>query len=161
MLKNFRDSNDDVRLESAVDVLGCMHENGLNDFLPHFARRWKFWASFQPLTSCTLARSFSALRRLKTISQKHDGAFSIQQPVCHLHWACVCESFSSDDWQDLQRVCISASQGSCVCSLLRLRVSFWVILVWICNATFVMAIFKVWYFVFVHWAYLRNVHVFV
>ena len=27
MFKNFRDSNDDVKLESAVDVLGCMHEN--------------------------------------------------------------------------------------------------------------------------------------
>ena len=39
LLRNFRDSNDDVRLESAVDVLGCMHENGLNDFLPHFAKK--------------------------------------------------------------------------------------------------------------------------
>ena len=38
MFKNFRDSNDDVRLESAVDVLGYMHENGLNDFLPYFAK---------------------------------------------------------------------------------------------------------------------------
>ena len=46
-----------------------------------------------------------------------------------------------NDWRDLQRVCIS--QGSCVCFLLRLRVSLWVILVWICNATFVMPIFKV------------------
>ena len=39
MFKNFRDSNDGVRLESAVDVLGCMQENGLIDLLPHFARR--------------------------------------------------------------------------------------------------------------------------
>ena len=41
MFKNFLDSNDDVRLESAVDVLGYMHENGLNDFLPHFAKAVK------------------------------------------------------------------------------------------------------------------------
>ena len=27
MFKNFRDSNDDVRLESSVDVLGSMHES--------------------------------------------------------------------------------------------------------------------------------------
>jgi hypothetical protein len=50
MFRNFRDSNDDVRLESAVDVLGCMHENGLNDFLPHFAKAVKVLSiSFQPL----------------------------------------------------------------------------------------------------------------
>ena len=76
MLKNFRDSNDDVRFESAVDVLVCMHENGLNDVLPHFAKAVKV-LSIIPATSCTPARSFSALRRLKSIPQKHDGAVSI------------------------------------------------------------------------------------
>ena len=76
MFKNFRDSNDDVRLEPAVDVLGCMHENELNDFLPHFAKAMKV-LSIIPATSCTPARSFSALRRLKSIPQKHDGAVSI------------------------------------------------------------------------------------
>lgn len=65
MFRNFRDSNDDIRLESAVDVLGCMHENGLNDFLPHFAKAVKV-LSIIPATSCTSERSFSALRRLKT-----------------------------------------------------------------------------------------------
>jgi hypothetical protein len=65
MFRNFRDSNDDIRLEPAVDVLGCMHENGLNDFLPHFAKAVKV-LSIIPATSCTSERSFSALRRLKT-----------------------------------------------------------------------------------------------
>ena len=50
MLKKFRDSNDDVKLESVVDVFGCMHENGLNDFLPHFAKAVTVLGrSFQPL----------------------------------------------------------------------------------------------------------------
>ena len=64
MFKNFRDNNDDVRLESAADVLGCMHENGLNDFLPHFAKPMNV-LSIIPAPSCTSERSFSALRRLK------------------------------------------------------------------------------------------------
>ena len=61
MFKNFRDSDDDVyvRLESTVDVLGCMHENGLNDFLPHFAKAVKV-LSIILATTCTPARSFSA-----------------------------------------------------------------------------------------------------
>ena len=49
MFKNFRGSNDDVRLESAVYVLGCMHENGLMISFHTLQRRWKFWASYQPL----------------------------------------------------------------------------------------------------------------
>ena len=65
MFTNLRDSNDDVGLESAVDVLGCTNENGLNDFLPHFAKAAKV-LSIIPATSCTSERSFSALRRLKT-----------------------------------------------------------------------------------------------
>ena len=84
MFKNFRDSNDDVRLESAVDVLGCMHENGLNDFLPHFAAAVKV-LSIIPATSCTSERSFERPQALENLLQKHDGAVSIEQPVCHLH----------------------------------------------------------------------------
>lgn len=42
-----------------------MHENGLNDFLPHFAKAVKV-VSIIPATSCTSERSFSAIERLKT-----------------------------------------------------------------------------------------------
>ena len=41
MFRNFRDGNDDVRSESAVHVLECMHYNGQHDFLPHFAQAVK------------------------------------------------------------------------------------------------------------------------
>ena len=74
MLKNFRDIYNDVRLESAVDVLGCMHENGLNDFLPHFAKAVKV-LSIIPATSCTYERSFQRPQALENyLPQKHDGS---------------------------------------------------------------------------------------
>ena len=65
MLRNFLDGNDVVRLESAVDVLECKHENGLHDFLKYFAKAVKV-LSIIPGTSCTSETSFNALRRLKT-----------------------------------------------------------------------------------------------
>ena len=65
MFGNFRDGNDDVRLESAVNVLECMHENGLHDFLSHFPKAMKVFCII-PATSHTPERSLSAFKRFKT-----------------------------------------------------------------------------------------------
>ena len=64
MFQKFRNDNEPVKLESAVDVLTYLHDNGL-DLLPHFAKSVKILCII-PATSCTSERSFSALRRLKT-----------------------------------------------------------------------------------------------
>lgn len=65
MFQKFRNDNEPVKLESAVDVLAYLHDNGLVDLLPHFAKSVKILCII-PATSCTSERSFSALRRLKT-----------------------------------------------------------------------------------------------
>lgn len=65
MFRKFINDNDDIKSQSAADVLKCMHESGLNDFLPQSAIAVKV-LSIIPATSCTAERSFSALRRLKT-----------------------------------------------------------------------------------------------
>ena len=55
MFKHFRDSHYVVRLKSAVDVFGYMHENGLNDFLPHFAKAVKVLSLIPAkFSSCTI-----------------------------------------------------------------------------------------------------------
>ena len=121
MFNNFRDSNDDVRLASAVDVLGCMHENGLKDFLPHFVKVLTV-LSIIPATSCTSEKSFSALRCLKTYlrSTMEQSRLSSLSVIC-TERVYVNLVLRNDIGQDHQRVCIS--QGSCVCFLLRLGVS--------------------------------------
>lgn len=85
MFRNFRDSNDDIRLESAVDVLGCMHENGLNDFLNSTLCKGGYSFEHHSSHFMHIREVFQRPQTLENLHQKYNGAVSNEQSGCHLH----------------------------------------------------------------------------
>ena len=70
MFRNFRDGNDDVRLEFAVDALECMHEKRLQDIGEGFEHHTSHFVHIREV--------FQRSQALENVPPNHDVAVLIE-----------------------------------------------------------------------------------
>ena len=68
----FKKADSNTQINNPSDILSCTYENDLVNFLPHFSEVVDI-LNVIPSTSASSKRSFSGLRRLKTLFTKHYG----------------------------------------------------------------------------------------